>query len=354
MSTAKSKFTKAWRRALSDYITALEWSPNGAWLGMAASSGEVALHSQDSSDFTLLRQADGQAINALGFSADSQFLAVGGQSSTVEVWDTKASGASPLWTQSCAGDWIDRLAWHPSLSHLAFGVGAQVHIWDIPRKEKIAQLDFADSSVLHLAWHPAGTDLAVSGHGGIKIWSAEAWGNPPRLIAVPGASLHCAWSGDGRYLGSGNLDRTLTVAQVDSPPPWLMQGFPGKVRQVEWSSLHTQTGAPLIAAACLEAITIWEREAPSGGGWKSRVLQHHRQRVNRISFQPGSTLLAAAGQEGLITLWEQGKTLLQTLKFPQGSCSALSWHPQNRSLAVASSTGLVVTWKPDPSQKGFS
>jgi WD40 repeat protein len=353
VSTAKLKFTKSWRGSLADYITALVWSPDGAYLGIASASGEVALHSQASSDVTLLRQADGQSINALGFSADSQFLAAGGQSGTVAVWDAQASESAPIWTQAYDGEWIDRLAWHPSQSYLAVGVGSLVQIWDLPGNTRIAELDFADSSVLHLAWHPDGTRLAVSGHGGIKLWSAEDWNIPFKLIAVPGASLHCDWSADGRYLGSGNLDRTLTVAEVESPPPWLMQGFPGKVRQVDWSSPSTKSESPLIAAACLEAITVWEREAKTGGGWKSRVLQHHRERVNAIAFQPTSFLLAAAGQDGVVSLWDQGKTLSTTLKFPQGGCSALAWHPTGELLAVSGSTGIVMTWHLGQSKKGF-
>jgi len=353
VSTAKLKFTRSWRSSLSDYITALQWSPDGTWLGITSASGEVALHAQASSDVTLLRQVDGQSINALSFSADSQFLAAGGQSGTVAVWDVQASESAPIWTQAYDGEWIDRLAWHPSQSHLAYGVGSQVQIWDIPGNEKIAEMDFADSSVLHLAWQPDGTRLAVSGHGGIKIWSAEDWETPPKLIAVPGASLHCAWSDDGQYLGSGNLDRTLTVAEVESPPPWLMQGFPGKVRQVEWSNLPTKSGSPLIAAACLEAITVWERQAKTGGGWKSRVLQHHRERVNEIAFQPKSLLLAAAGQDGVVSLWDQGKALATALKFPKGGCSALAWHPTNALLAVTGTTGEVMVWKQEPYSKGF-
>jgi WD40 repeat protein len=353
VSKATPKFIKSWRGALADYITALVWSPDGAWLGMASASGEVALHSQASSDMVLLRQADGQAINALGFSADSQLLAAGGQAGTVTVWDIQAVEAVAIWTQSYNGEWIDRLAWHPTRPYLALGVGTQVQIWEIPGNRKIAELDFADSSILHLAWHPDGTRLAVSGHGGIKVWSMEDWTANPKLIAVPGASLHCAWSDDGRYLGSGNLDRTLTVAEVESPPPWLMQGFPGKVRQVAWSDLPTKSGSPLIAAACLEAITVWERESSFGGDWKSRVLQHHRERVNAIAFQPNSRWLAAAGQDGVVSLWDQGKTLATTLKFPQGACTALAWHPTHQSLVVAGSTGLAITWKPDQRVKGF-
>jgi WD40 repeat protein len=302
----------------------------------------------------MLRQADGQAISTLGFSADGQFIAVGGQSGEVLVWNIQAIEPVLALAQSHPGAWIDQLAWHPSRAIMAYGVGCQGQIWDVQQDHQVAELDFVSSSVLHLAWHPQGTWLAASGHGGIKVWSQDDWSSPPRLVAVPGASLHCAWSADGRYLGSGNLDRTLTVTEWASPPPWLMQGFPGKVRQVAWSEPNTQSGSPVVAAACAEGVTVWERDNRPGGGWKSRVLEYHRGRVTTISFQPRSLRLASAGQDRTIALWDNGKILSQTLKLPHGSCSALAWHPTGTLLAGATTEGELILWQQQKNVKGFS
>ncbi|MGP1385751.1 MAG: WD40 repeat domain-containing protein [Thainema sp.] len=359
MKTGSVKFSKSWRHSLTDYVTALAWSPDGSWLAAASAVGEVVLIPvadtvADTGGAIALRSADDQSMNALGFSADGQYLAASGQTGEVTVWQVGQSGFPVVWQQSYTGTWIDQLAWHPGHSHLAYGVGSQVQIWDIAQAQQKAELEFADSSVLHLAWHPAEDLLAVSGHGGIKIWQGDDWAAEPKQIAVPGASLHVAWSADGRYLGSGNLDRTLTVAEWNSPPPWLMQGFPGKVRQTAWSQPVTISGSPLIAAACMDGVTVWEREQEAGG-WQSRVLQHHRERVNAIAFQPHSLLLAAAGQDGIITLWQNGKTLAQTLKLPSGGCSTLAWHPAGDELAVAGTNGDIVVWQPKVKEraKGF-
>jgi WD40 repeat protein len=347
-----AKFTKQWRQTLADYGTALAWSPDGQWLAAASASGEVTQYGL-SGTVVPLRQADGQAISALGFSADGLLLSAAGQSGDLTVWDMEAPHPSVALTQPHSGTWIDQLAWHPSQRYLAYGVGSQVQIWDGVQKTPLTTLDFEKSSVLHLAWHPAGDRLAVSGHGGVKVWSADDWGAEPTLVAVPGASLYSAWSPEGRYLSSGNLDRTLTVAEWDSPPPWLMQGFPGKVRQLAWSTPMTKSGAPLVAAACVEGVTVWERDDRSGKGWRSRVLQHHQERVNGIAFQPNTLLLASAGQDGSISLWEQGKTLAQTLKFPKGGCSALAWHPVEPGFAVAGTLGDLVFWQQANQAKGF-
>lgn len=348
-----TKFTKAWRHALTDYGTALCWSPDGDWLAAASAVGEVVLY-DPSGQATVLCPPGEQAINALGFSADGQWLAAAGQAGQVQVWPLRSLNQPPVLNNSHPGIWIDQLVWHPQLPLLAYGIGSQVQVWAMDAPDPLAELEFQDSSVLHLSWHPTANLLAVSGHGGIKVWSGEDWQAAPQTIAVPGASLYTDWSADGRYLGSGNLDHTLTVAEWGQPPPWLMQGFPGKVRQIAWSQPLTASGSPLVAAACVEGITVWEREPTPKRGWRSRVLQHHRQRVNGIAFQPQSLQLASAGEDGIICLWQQGKTLAQTLKFPQGGCSTLAWNPQGHRLAVAGTQGDLVLWQLSSTQaKGF-
>ncbi|MEO1352743.1 MAG: WD40 repeat domain-containing protein [Cyanobacteria bacterium J06635_15] len=352
MKSAPLQFTPQASDNLTDYVTVITWSPDGEWLAVASSAGEVVL-TRSIGEIVTLQAASGQAINGLGFSADGQFLTAGGQSGKVMVWDVKSPDYPIVLHHDHPSIWIDRLAWHPSQSYLAYGVGSQVHIWDVAGSVRVANLDFQDSSILHLAWHPNGESLAVSGHGGIKVWFGDDWITGPKLIAVPGASLYAAWSDDGRYLGSGNLDRTLTVAEWNSPPPWLMQGFPGKVRQVTWSTPVTASGAPLIAAACVEAITVWERHDKAKVGWRSRVLEHHKDRVNAIAFQPNSLTLASAGQDGRIALWQNAQKLSQTLKGFSGGATCLAWSVSGDRLAVGGTAGELRIWQVSHRAKGF-
>jgi WD40 repeat protein len=179
------------------------------------------------------------------------------------------------------------------------------------------------------------------------------WDAEPTLIAVPGASLSCAWSADGRYLGSGNLDRTLTVAEWEHPPPWLMQGFPGKVRQVAWSMSPTPSGSPLIAAACVEGVTVWERGDKPKAGWQSTVLQHHQDRVNAIAFQPHSQMLASAGQDGRLVLWRNGRQLDQSLQPWREGIACLAWSPMGDRLLAGGQNGKIATWQVSRRAQGF-
>jgi WD40 repeat protein len=351
VKTAKLQLTPQWHHALSDYVTAVQWSSAGDQAAVASAAGEVVLF-LPTGTATPLQSIQGQAVNCLGCSNAGDFWAWGGQSGELCLWQEQTGERSVL--AAYDGTWIDTLAWHPTLPLLAYGVGPIVHIWDVKAQTAIATLDFEASSVLHLDWHPQGDRLAVSGHGGIKVWSQSDWSAAPTVVEVPGASLFCAWSADGRYLGSGNLDRTLTVTEWGCPPPWLMQGFPGKVRQIAWSMPNAPSGSPLVAAACVEGITVWERgKQVKKGGWQSQVLQHHQDRVNAIAFQPDALLLASAGQDGRVALWREGRKLDQSLKVSSTGVSALAWSPTGDRLLAGGNSGEVVLWQVSRRAQGF-
>ncbi|NEO87667.1 MAG: WD40 repeat domain-containing protein [Spirulina sp. SIO3F2] len=348
---ADHKFEQRWQLCLKDYVTAIAWSPDGQHLAASSAQGEVVLGHPANPPHGCSEHPEGLGINDLAFSTDSQFLAAVGQSGRLEVWSSTEQ--TQVLSQQLAPVWLDVLAWHPSLPILAVGVGPDIQIWDISRQVLIQKLNFSRSSVLALAWHPQGHHLAVSGHGGVSVWSATDWDRAPEFIAVPGASITCGWSPDGRYLGSGNLDHTLTVVDWGNPPPWFMQGFPGKVRQIAWSDPLTKTGSPLLAAACMSGITIWERERNIDGVWRNRVLEHHQQTVQAIAFQPQTFTLASAAQDGKLLLWRQAKAIAQVLSGSAQGWSTVAWSPKGRRLAAGGEAGELVLWSQRQPGKGF-
>jgi WD40 repeat protein len=126
-----------------------------------------------------------------------------------------------------------------------------------------------------------------------------------------------------------------------------MQGFPGKVSQVVWSNHPNQ---PLLAASCQEGVIIWHFD-PQSQNWQSHVLQHQKI-VEAIAFSPNSSLLASAGKEGCIQIWQQGKQQIQTLKGVTGF-SGLAWHPTGQYLAAGGQEGELMIWQPSLLSKGF-
>ena len=333
------------RKTFNEYIRSLAWSPQGDRLAIITAGGELALW--QAGNLSLLQVNSNYSLDCLGFSADGQWLATGGQAGKIKIWRLVEQTFVLFATLDFATAWLDSLTWHPCQNLLAFGVNRQIKILDAESKTIIANLDFEASSVFSLAWHPQGNLLAASGHGGVKVWHSHNWKKKPYQLEVPGASLDCAWSFDGKYLASGNLDRTISLLHWDNPPPWLMQGFPGKVSQVTWSQNNEST---LLAASCQEGITIWHYNHQSKN-WQNHILKHH-QMVQAIAFAPNSSLLASAGDDSCIKLWQQGEKLIQTLKGVAGF-SCLAWHPTGKHIAAGGQNGELTIWQRSLSGKGF-
>jgi WD40 repeat protein len=285
--------------------------------------------------------------------------------------------------------WIDHLAWHPQRPWLAVAIARQVLIWDAVQQAPVITLNFAESSVLDLAWHPDGSMLAIGGSGRVRIWACADWQDqgaeslPIQEIQLPGPSLSIAWSPDGRYLASGNLDRTLTLWEWGHSPPWLMQGFPGKVRQVQWSPPIASDFCPEPAAndwacvaVCFDGVALWSRLGSQSDEWRCQVMndrhqgrpQRDRRHPNRpssnrphshrpsptvrtLAMQPGTTLVVSGDLGGGTYLWDlechhdpvavRGKGAAAE----PGVTGAIAWHPEQPWFVTGSDRGAVHLWR---------
>lgn len=330
-------FTQQIHKQLSDYICAIAWSPDSQTLAVATGSGEVVIYRKQ--EWQQLQPETDLSVNCLDISYDGRYLATGGQDGNVKVWDLQTQEISATLNHSPA--WIDHLAWSPTENLLAFGANRQVIIWDFTTE---TPLNFTDSSVFGLTWHPTGNHLAGAGNGGVKVWERQNWQKEPYFLEVPGASVATAWSTAGKYLAAGNLDRTISVLAWENPPPWLMQGFPGKVGHVAWSGEK-----PLLASACQEGLVIWQRQ---GEGWGSYVLAKHESMVSAIAFSPDSSLLTSTDKDGTLYLWQNAKKIAQTIKMKSGF-SCLAWSPTGNHFATGGQTGELTIWQKATTPQGF-
>jgi WD40 repeat protein len=346
----QAEFDRHWQGTLSDYVTAIVWSPGGETLAASSAAGEVIFY--QAFQPVPLQTENGRSVDCLAFSHDGQFLAAGGQTGQVNIWRMQSDLPELIATVNHASAWVDRMAWSPTQNLLAFSLGKQVQVWDANLGDVATTLDFDTSSVLDLTWHPHGQQLSVSGYQGVKIWTAADWDDDPYLLTIPSASVAIAWSPDGKYIASGNLDRTVTVLEWNNPHPWVMQGFPGKIRQLAWSDVLTKAGASLLASASAEGIVVWEKQDESLG-WEGRVLTGHAGMVQSLHFQPDALLLASAAADGCICLWHKAKQLAQVLDGAPNGFSCLAWHPKGQQLAAGGHDGELLIWSKVLRGQGF-
>jgi len=346
MGVHKIKFALNGKVALSDYITSLVWSPSGEFLAASSASGEMQVwrsHGNSIQDFQTLSELTDKAIDCMAFCHDGKFLAATGQDGRVRVWQSgNADRFSSYQTIDCHSKhpsvWIDRLAWHPSSYLLAFNLGRQVQVWDVENEKMMALLDFAESTVSDLAWCPDGLLLSVGGKNMVKSWHSKDWLQLPTVLEITGASEAIAWSNDGKYLASGNQDNSITLAE-GSNDPWLLTGFPSKIRQLVWSDVLTKHGTPLLAVASANGVAVWIKEKYQEH-WQCWLLDLHKEMVRAIAFEPNSLLLATTSDDGCFYLWHEAVELAQILKQDVAFCN-LAWHPQGNRLAIGSESGEI-------------
>ena len=334
---------QTWQETLSDYVTVVAWSNDGQTLAASSASGEILLV-KDEGNSIYLQTANDQSVDCLAFSSDGQYLAAGGQNGEVKIWRLQPGETQLISTLENAPNWVDKLSWHPQSNQLAFSMGKYVQIWDADSEQVKVTLNFESSSVLSIAWRPNGENLAISGHLGVKVWDSKNWNDDPINLEIPVASLNIAWSTDSKFIASGNLDNTLVVWQWNNPEPWVMRGFPGKIRGLNWSEPLTSVGAPLLAVASAQSVVVWEKATDESIGWQGKLLDSHDGIVHAIAFQPQTFLLASAAADGLIGIWEQAEQIVQIIDGATDSFSCLAWQTQGNKLAAGGSNGEIFIW----------
>jgi WD40 repeat protein len=355
--TTNKEFEQKSLSHLNDYVTAIAWSNQGDILAATSAAGEVVLW-QDG-EIKNLAPANDTSVDCAVFSADGQFLAVGGQNGQVKIWQIQTWEQCELVTTlENAPKWVDKMAWNPSKNQLAYSLGRYLQIWDTETQSVIVTLNFENSSVLSVDWRCDGKYLAVGGNQGVKIWDCEDWDAEPYYLNMPTVSLAIAWSPDGKFFASGNMDCTLSVYESSyissaDPQPWIMKGFPGKIRQIAWSNVTNSINVPLLATSSVEGMVVWEKSKDESVGWEATVLTNHVDIIQGINFAPNSLLLASVASDGWLCLWKSAKRVSQVLTGASGGFSCLAWHPQGKLLAAGSDQGEILVWFKIQRAQGF-
>lgn len=348
------------QRSLSEYITALVWSPVGNRLAIASGAGEVVLW-QDFQE-TRLQAANDTSINVLGFSGKGQWLAAAGQTGAVMLWRLSADSPELVETLTWGSAWIDRLQWHPHQPWLAYNCGKTVQIWDADQGKTLTTLELP-ATVQDLGWSPDGTHLAISSQQRVQIWETSRWSSPQYEWELMAASRVLKWSTEGAYLASANQDNSVGIltwnnvcalkqsSDHQADLPVLLAGLPGKVRQLAWADIPDVDRSPILATATRNLIVMWILIPDEG--WQSWLLDLHQDTVLDVAFQPQTGLLASLSEDGCILLWQAALEPMQVLKGAEDGFSCLTWHSTGEYLAAGGQQGEVLVWSlcPDARQR---
>jgi chromosome transmission fidelity protein 4 len=154
---------------------------------------------------------------------------------------------------------------------------------------------------------------------------------------------HVTFDPSGRYATVSGTDGILYVYSLQEEEPQLLRKLDGVIRRLEPDAEATSKavwhpdGTAFAAADATRDISIY-----STSEWKKErtFASGHTGDITALSWSPNGSLLASAGADGYIVLWE-AKTQKILQRFDFGNVVNLSWNPtKNRnSLSFTTSDG---------------
>ena len=286
-------------------VESVRFSPiDAAVLASAGDSHTLKIWDLRDDTVTTLRGHTAE-INSVAFSPDGRLLVSGGDDWTFKFWDVNRR--EHIATLEHVVDrtryWVDDITFSPN-GHLLATASKHIKLWNVSTQTEVATLRH-DEDVEALAFSPDGEFLAAGdGEGSVKIWDvqkrdviAQLQGDTVRIYALD-------FSPDGRTLASAGYDGFIKLWAVSD---WALLGTLENKGTV--FSLDFSANSKVLASTGYEVVTLWSVES----GEDIASLTGHLGWVKEVAFSPDGKTLASGGDAGSVRV-QNIESYLQTLQ----------------------------------------
>ncbi|MFZ6030016.1 MAG: hypothetical protein ACOYYS_20060 [Chloroflexota bacterium] len=202
-------------------------------------------------------------------------------------------------------------------------------------------LDGHSQRVNGIAFSPDGSTIAsASRDQHIRLWEVSTGTLRLTLAGHTGSVTSVAFSADGKWLASGGSKNDQTIrlwdAATDSPVHIIEVGAP--VYALAFAPDNT-----VIAAAGQDGpITLWSVSS----GEKRATFNGHTAAVWGLAFSPDGTRLVSGSSDGKVCLWDVASGVsMNTLHMELGEVYTIAYHPTGETFAAGYQGGQVCTWQ---------
>ncbi len=236
------------------------------------------------------------AVNGVRFHPNGKLLASCGEDQTIRFWE--ADTGEPRGGLVGHRGGVNAIAFSPDGKVLASaGHDHSVRLWDVAELRQLAVLIEGATPVDRLDFSPNGELLAFLWKKGTE---AQLWDLKTRRV---------------RHIWSSGADRVLSLAFAPDGRSVALGYGDGRIKLED-----VATGSEL-----------------------SRLRARHS--VHALAFASKSPLLAAAGSEGVVTLWDAvTRERVGELAGHTGTVNSLAFSPDDRTLISASEDGAIRSW----------
>ena len=324
-------------------ITSLAFSPNGAWLVSTASDGRVIVWDVDAGSSLGRHMAlKEDRVIAATASDDSRCLALVQERASVSAVECAATAAGERFA---IGDGPPTGAIAPS-GAAAVATGSGLYAFGIPRgKRSWQRLSPESMEGARVAFNARGDRLAAALNDHLMIWTGE------RVATVPlcdGTPLAIAASPSGDDIAVGYDTGVVGLARY-THERWTTRCFRTHVSLVH--GLAFDAGGNRLAVAGMVSATDRKIRIVSTKDARSltNLFGRHRGPIRALAFSPDGTLLASAGVDDTIDLWDAAMATPfgPVLKGQPPGTNALTFDSTGRTL-VTTTDDTMTTWDFDP------
>lgn len=326
-----------------DWILSPCWSHEGKFLAYIGPDNSIVVYNP-TTEKTIIFTEHQLFVESLCWHPSKNYLLSASSDGTVRIWNTDTEKQARLLLGHSGH--VYSAAWSPDGSKVVSGGLPEdsLRVWDLSTLGSLAfERELQDRPAL--AWHPDGKQLAVAERADILIqndlsetrWIRSKDPKPVNICGIDidatGKQIACV-SRSGRIwtvdLVSGEIGKVYDTGQEENLFPEITS------KAVAWSP----DGKFLAGAG--ETLKVWD--LATGKNVATDLAEYYKPLV--VSWKKktdgGESLLACAGVDDSIFVFDPVKRKVVTQFEQQGWKTGLDWSPEGDQLAVANRRNIAI------------
>jgi WD40 repeat protein len=275
-------------------------------------------------------------VRCVRFSHDGQILASCAEDNNIILW----KNYQPYQMLEGHSQSVLSIAFSSDGKYLAsVSADLKILLWDTVDYQIVQQLEGHSEDIRYVQFSHDSKYMATASYdGSVLLWDTERWEAVHQLKGHSDYVRSVAFSRDDQYIASASKDDSIRIWDTTNGQIInILKQHSKPVHSVDYSSI----GKFLVSGSYDKTICVWDIAS-----WKLLAQFKAHAWIRFIKFSPKEQLIASAGDDNIIRLWDikNLEEITSPLVGHYNSVLALDFSPQGHLLASAGGDGTVKIW----------